>query len=185
MNQQHLALCASAEWAETVEREIFPWVLGERDLGDDVLEIGPGPGLTTERLVRRVPRLTAVEADPRLADELRARLGTEVTVLNADATDLPLANDRFSAVVCCTMLHHVPSSEAQDALLAEVARVLRKGGLLLGVDSIDRPEWRELHEGDTCVPVDPSTFADRLYAAGFAEADVERGDTRFRFAAVR
>src|SRR5580704_8760286 len=47
MNQEHLTLCSSAEWAEAVQRWIIPWVLDEVDLGDDVLEVGPGPGLTT------------------------------------------------------------------------------------------------------------------------------------------
>src|SRR5437870_5681123 len=37
MNERHLQLCASAEWADTVQREILPWALGGRDLGDDVL----------------------------------------------------------------------------------------------------------------------------------------------------
>ena len=43
MNQQHLELCASAEWAEAVQRWIIPWVTEGVDLGDDVLEVGPGP----------------------------------------------------------------------------------------------------------------------------------------------
>jgi len=183
VNEEHLRLCASAEWAERVETEIFPWALGDRDLGDDVLEIGPGPGLTTERLVRRVPRLTAVEADELLAADLEGRLGGVMSVLNADATAMPFEDGRFSAAASFTMLHHVPTAELQDALLAEVARVLRPGGLFVGVDSRDRPEWRRLHEGDTCVPVDPATFADRLRAAGFAEAEVEATEARFRFAA--
>src|SRR5207244_230551 len=74
---------------------------------------------------------------------------------------------------CFTMLHHVPSPEHQDRLLAELRRVLRPRGLLVGVDSIDRPDWRELHAGDVCVPVDPATLADRLQAAGFVEVEVE------------
>jgi hypothetical protein len=84
------------------------------------------------------------------------------------------------------MLHHVPSVDDQDRLLAQLRRVLRSGGLLIGVDSIDRPEWRELHLGDTCVPVDPDTLAERLRRAGFAEVEVERASPeparRFRFA---
>ena len=70
MNERHLQLCASAEWAETVQREILPWALGGRDLGDDVLEVGPGPGMTTDVLRRTVARLTAVEVDAVLAAAL-------------------------------------------------------------------------------------------------------------------
>lgn len=184
MNERHLQICASAEWAETVEHEILPWAVGERPLGDDVLEVGPGPGLTTDVLRQRVARLTAVEVDPELAAALQRRLqGTNVDVFNADATALPFEPRRFSSATCFTMLHHVPSPAQQDRLFAEVQRVLRPGGLLVGVDSLETSEWRELHEGDTCVPVDPATLPDRLRRAGFTDVEVERSERRFRFAA--
>src|ERR1700678_2324893 len=67
MNEEHLRICSSAEWAEYVERDLLPWALGDRNLGDDVLEVGPGPGLTTDVLRQRVTKLTAVEVDPQLA----------------------------------------------------------------------------------------------------------------------
>jgi hypothetical protein len=58
---------------------------------------------------------------------------------------------------------------------------------LIGVDSIDGPEWRELHMGDVCVPVEPATFPRRLLEAGFVDVEVERSTPaparRFRFAA--
>jgi SAM-dependent methyltransferase len=188
MNERHLQICASAEWAETVQREILPWALDGRDLGDDVLEVGPGPGVTTDVLRRMAARLTAVEVDAKLADALAQRLvGSNVDVVHADATFLPFEQGRFSGATSFTMLHHVPSSAEQDRLLVELKRVLRPGGLLIGVDSIDGPEWRELHTGDTCVPVDPATLADRLQQAGFIEVEVERAipepARRFRFSA--
>jgi ubiquinone/menaquinone biosynthesis C-methylase UbiE len=184
MNERHLQLCASAEWAETVEHEILPWVIGPRDLGDQVLEVGPGPGLTTDALRRRVAHLTAVEVDADLATALAQRLAnTNVEVVHADATALPFEADRFSGAICLTMLHHVPSAAQQDRLLAELGRVLRPGGLLVGCDSRDSPDWRALHDGDTCVPVDPATLASRLEQAGFEQVEVETTDRRVRFAA--
>src|SRR2546421_8720084 len=107
MNQQHLELCSSAEWAEAVERWIIPWVLDGIALGDDVLELGPGPGRTTDVLQHMVPRLTAVEVDDDLAAALSARLalaGSLVDVVHADATSLPLPDGRFSAALSFTML---------------------------------------------------------------------------------
>jgi ubiquinone/menaquinone biosynthesis C-methylase UbiE len=188
VNERHLQICASAEWAETVRTEVLPWALGARDLGDDVLEVGPGPGLTTEVLRQQVKRLTAVEVDDGLATALAARMaGSNVDVVHGDATALAFEGRRFSGATCFTMLHHVPSAEQQDRLLRELRRVLRPGGLLVGVDSIDNPEWRALHAGDTCVPVDPETFATRLAEAGFVDVEVERSRPeparRFRFAA--
>jgi SAM-dependent methyltransferase len=188
MNERHLQLCASAEWAQTVRHEILPWALDGRDLGDDVLEVGPGPGMTTDVLRHTVARLTAVEVDADLAAALAQRLvGSNVEVVHADGTALPFENDRFSGGTSFTMLHHVPSAAQQDRLLAELRRVLRPGGLLIGVDSIDGPEWRDLHTGDTCVPVDPATLAARLQQAGFVDIEVQRAlpepARRFRFSA--
>jgi SAM-dependent methyltransferase len=188
MNERHLQICASAEWAETVQKEILPWALGDRDLGADVLEVGPGPGQKTDVLRRIVPRLTAVEVDEALAEALSQRLSaSNVEVVHADGTALPFEDGRFSGATSFTMLHHVPTPSAQDRLLSELCRVLRPGGLLIGVDSIDSPDWRELHTGDTCVPVDPDTLAARLLMAGFVEVEVQRATPeparRFRFAA--
>jgi SAM-dependent methyltransferase len=188
MNERHLQICASAEWAETVRHEILPWALDGLDLGEDVLEVGPGPGMTTDVLRRIVSRLTAVEVDADLAAALAQRLvGSNVDVVHADGTSLPFDAGRFSGATSFTMLHHVPSAAQQDRLLAELGRVLRPGGLLIGVDSIDGPEWRELHTGDTCVPVNPAGLADRLEQAGFVDIEVQRAKPeparRFRFSA--
>jgi SAM-dependent methyltransferase len=190
MNEVHLQLCSSAEWGDYVEQEMLPWVLGDRSLGDDVLEVGPGPGLTTNILSRLVPRLTAAEIDEELAAALRERLaGSNVTVVHADATRLPFESGRFSAAISLTMLHHVPTPEAQDELFAEVARVLAPGGLIIGADSQDSASFRELHVDDVCNPIDPDTLPERLVAAGFIRPRVEaqsQGDLgRFRFCAER
>jgi len=186
VNQQHLELCSSAEWAEAVQKWIIPGVTDGLDLGDDVLEIGPGPGRTTEVLVTLVPRLTAVEVDEGLARALGERLsGSPVEVVHADATALPFGNGRFSAALSFTMLHHVPSVEAQDKVLAEVARVLRPGGAFAGTDSPDGVAFRELHVDDICVPIDPSTLGDRLSRAGLEGVQVETNDFGLRFRAWR
>lgn len=186
MNEEHLKRCSSAEWAEAVRKWIIPWVLDGVDLGDDVLEVGPGPGLTTDVLRTLVPRLTAIEIDPGLASSLTARMaGTNVEVLCADAAGTGLATGRFSGAVCLSMLHHVPGAERQDAVLAEVRRMLRPGGVLTGEDSLDSPELRALHEDDTYVPLDPGHLAGRLEAAGFAAVDVTTNDYAVRFRATK
>jgi ubiquinone/menaquinone biosynthesis C-methylase UbiE len=182
MNQVHLELCSSAEWAETVEKWILPWVLDGVELGDDVLEVGPGPGLTTNVLRTLVPRLTAVEIHEDLAAALTERMaGSNVEVIRADATETGLPDNRFSGAVCLTMLHHVPTPERQDALLAEVCRVLRPGGVLAGEDGIASDELRELHVDDTYVPVDPAELPARLEAAGFVDVEVEVNEFAQRF----
>lgn len=184
MNAIHRRFCRSAIWRRTVREKLLPWVLRGAPLGDDVLEIGPGPGLTTDVLRAQVGRLTAVEVDARLAAQLEERLrGSNVRVLHGDATRLELPDASFSGAIACTMLHHVPSAELQDRLLGEVRRVLRPGGVFVGSDSISSPLFRLLHLRDTLVAVPPERFAARLEAQGFRDAEVRVAGRSFRFVA--
>jgi len=177
MNPYHRWYCASNGWKRVVQEFMMPGVVGDRDLGDDVLEIGPGPGLTTDWLRARVPHLTAIEVDRRLADSLKRRLaGTNVTVVEGDATKMPFPDASFSGAVSMTMLHHVPSAQLQDRLLAETCRVLRPGATFTGSDSTPTFLWNLAHLFDDRVPVNPETFGERLQRAGFAEAKVRRGE---------
>jgi SAM-dependent methyltransferase len=186
MNETHLRFLSSPEWARMLATDLLPWVEAAGDLGDEVLEIGPGPGLTTDLLRRRVPRVTAIEMDPALADALARRMaGTNVDVVHGDATASGLAPERFSAAACFSMLHHMPSAAAQDALFAEVHRVLRPGGTFVGVDSRDLEPIRLGHADDVFVPVDPASLPARLEAAGFGSVSVDVGDYQFRFVASR
>ena len=74
MNLFHRWYCQSDGWARIVKEHMLPALLKDVDLGYSVIEIGPGPGRTTEWLSERVPRLTAVEIDPDLARKLQARM---------------------------------------------------------------------------------------------------------------
>lgn len=173
MNRLHLEFCASDDWAQTVREHIVPGATRDIDLGDHLLEVGPGPGRTTEVLAKLVPRLTAVELDPDLAAQLCERFaGSNITVVEADATEMPLEDNAYSSAICLTMLHHVPTAARQDRLFAEVRRVLKPGGVFVGSDSLDSQEFRGFHEDDICNPVDPATLAGRLEAAGFREVQV-------------
>jgi SAM-dependent methyltransferase len=170
VNRTHLQYLASSEWADALQSDLLPWLEEAIELGDDVLEIGPGPGLTTDLLRPRVAALTAVEIDADLAAELTVRLaGSNVEVICGDATELSLPDDRFSAATCFAMLHHMPSERAQDQLFAELYRVLRPGGGFVAVDSLDTDRIRRAHIDDTFVPLDPTTLESRLRAAGFVD----------------
>lgn len=186
MNKVHLEYCSSEEWAEALRKYIVPGALAGVALGDDVLEVGPGPGRTTDLLRAMTSRLTAVEIDEALASALETRMaGTNVKVVNADATSLPFEDGRFTGAVSFIMLHHVPTPVQQDKLLSEVARVLRKGGTFAGCDSLDSPEFRGMHEDDICVPIPPDGFASRLRNAGFSDVQVEPNPYVVQFRAVR
>jgi ubiquinone/menaquinone biosynthesis C-methylase UbiE len=184
MNRVHHWLCRSAWWKRALDERIMPWVLHSTDLGSDVIEIGPGPGLTTDYLRARCPSLTSVEIDSGLAHSLQSRMRkTNVHVINADATQLPFADGSFSGAVSFTMLHHVPSPALQDKLLSEVRRVLRPGGTFAGMDSRTNWRMRLLHIRDTLVIVDPASFEQRLQRAGFTDIRIDLIDRAFRFQA--
>lgn len=186
MNFIHRRLCKSDRWKQTVEAYIVPWVLEGVDLGRNVLEVGPGPGLTTDVLHSRVEHLTCVEIDRGFAKALSRRMaGANVTVLCEDATGMSLPDASFDGALSFTMLHHVRSAALQDRLLAEVLRVLRPGGIFAGVDSLDSRTFRLLHIFDTLTPVDPRTFPRRLEAAGYIGVQVDTNPYAFRFRAHR
>src|SRR5260221_3403759 len=73
MNENHARVCPSAEWAAYIQDEVLPSLTEHADLGDDMLEIGPGPGAATEWLRHRVRRLTALEIDDEAAAKLAGR----------------------------------------------------------------------------------------------------------------
>jgi SAM-dependent methyltransferase len=186
LNRVHGLICSSRWWARTVDRELLPWGLRGVELGEDVLEIGPGFGATTSVLARSPGSLSVLELEPAYCERLRRKLGERVQVTQGDATSMPFEDGRFSAVVSFTMLHHLPSRELQDRVFGEVARVLRPGGVFAGTDSVGTgPVFRVLHIGDTLVPVDPGGLPERLLAAGLAEPRVQLGGRSFRFSARR
>lgn len=185
MNRIHHWLCSSARWRRTLEQRV-PSILGGVTLGPDVLEIGPGPGFTSGILRARAKRLTALEVDPRLAESLRVKMrGVNVEVITGDAAAMPFRDATFSGCATFTMLHHLRSSQLQDASLREMRRVLRPGGELAGCDSLSSTFMRLIHLGDSFVPICPDTFHTRLEQAGFEVVRVERARSFFWFHARR
>ena len=68
---------------------------------DTVLEVGPGKGMLTRRLVAMAGRVVAVEIDERLAEGLRAELGAcgNLEVVQADFMEFDLAPFRHLKVL--------------------------------------------------------------------------------------
>ncbi len=193
MNRFHRRYCGSAHWRRHLDRTVLPHVA--LPTAGEVLEIGPGRGLVTRRLAAYGARVTAVEIDPalaaRLAGEWSAGAGSAgggrsraARLVVADGTALPFQDASFDAVVCTTMLHHVPTAALQDRLLQEARRVLKPGGVLAGSDSRTSILFRLAHVHDTMTLVDPATFATRLTGAGFHQADVQVHKDFFAFRAT-
>jgi SAM-dependent methyltransferase len=165
MNEHH-ALCRTPEWAQWLQTAIIPKVLDGVDLGDRMIEVGPGPGAATDYFRQQVRELVAVEIEDEAAARLRERF-PDVEILHGDATSLPFPDDSFDSAGTFTMLHHVPTAALQNRLLAEILRVLRPGGVLVGSDSVASDRLHQFHEADTYNPLDPGTLYTRLSTLGF------------------
>jgi SAM-dependent methyltransferase len=184
VNRVHNWYCSSGHWARGVEEKLLPWGLNGVELGDGVLEIGPGFGATSKVLAERPGKLTILELEPDYCEHLRGTLGDRVDVVQGDATKMPFGDSSFSGAVCFTMLHHIPSRELQDQLFREAFRVIRPGAVFAGTDSIGRGLLFKLfHIGDTLVLVDPDGLPGRLAAAGFDEVRVSTSEQSLRFSA--
>lgn len=101
-----------------------------------LLDIGTGTGRLLELLAPRTSRALGVDASREMLALARARLSERgladrCTVRQADMYRLPLADGSFDAVTLQMVLHY---AEDPAAALAEAARVLRPGGLLLVAD---------------------------------------------------
>lgn len=188
MNLIHRCLCRSASWRTVLENFVVPWALKDVQLGEDVLELGPGHGITTNLLRSRIPRITALEIDHALAKALTRRFqDTNVTVVEGDATAMPFHDGQFSGAISLHMLHHVHSIDLQNRVFREVWRVIRPGAVFVAIDSLGLQSlWmRLIHVGDTLVPVNPDTLGPRLEAAGFSKNLIETNPYAFRLHARR
>lgn len=183
MNANHDSVCPSPEWAEYLHTDVLPAVTSGVELGATMLELGPGPGASTEWLRHRVKRLVALELDAVAAERLAERFAgaANVEVRVGDATAIPCHEGSFDSVGCFTMLHHVPTVTQQNQILAEVLRVLVPGGFLVASDSLPSDELHHFHEGDTYNPLEPASLMARLQTIGFDHITiaVEEG-LRFR-----
>ena len=138
-----LAKRARAEgWADSVagdmERHYSPgrtWETLARGMTQlvetgDVLDIASGDGVLAELLAPRARSIVCVDASPRVVEAARLRLkgcsNVEVRAGDMHALDFPA--ERFDLVL---LMHALTYTEKPAAVVAEGARVLRKGGRLL------------------------------------------------------
>lgn len=111
----------------------------------DVLEVGCGEGNIWRQNVDRIPKgwtLTLTDFSPGMVEEVQAVLGDRARYDVVDVQALPFADESFDSVIANHVLFHVPD---RRRALGEVARVLRRGGLLVGT-TIGRDHFRELRE---------------------------------------
>ncbi|GAA4622981.1 hypothetical protein GCM10023196_017330 [Actinoallomurus vinaceus] len=161
--------------------------------GDRLLDVGTGPGPVSAAAVRRGAQVSAVDAEPEMA-ETAARNVPEAEVRVAVLPDLPYGDASFDAVVGNFVINHVGEPETA---LAELRRVLRTGGVLAltcwtmpgsGVLALVRDAMDEVGvPWPDDIPVGPFMEYGRPDAFGalvggvFRDASVEELDWEFEF----
>ncbi|MES9524666.1 class I SAM-dependent methyltransferase [Streptomyces capoamus] len=110
---------------------------GLRD-GISMVELGSGPGFTTERILNLLPeiRITAVEIDPLLVevagDRLSHSFGERLDIVEASIMDTGLPSDTYDFALTRLVLEHLPDPVAA---VREVTRILKPGGRAVFVDN--------------------------------------------------
>ena len=179
MNPDHEKLCRSPEWAAHLQAQILPVVTAGVSLGQDMLEIGPGPGAATTWLQQRVAHLTVLDADEAAAARLAARYpDSNITVNIGDATQLPLGDESFDSVSSFTMLHHVPTaaSAIPDPRRGTAGASAGRAAGRLGQPG-QQPSCTTSTQGDTSTqPQPPTLLLVWLRALGFTAITITVGD---------
>lgn len=154
------------------------------------LDIACGTGCFLADVQANFPQLRSVGLDlsvPYLQEARRRHLVMDegVPLVNALAEALPIADASIDLVTCVYLLHEVPPAVRGD-IAREVGRVLRPGGRLVVLDSLqygDRPEW------DGLLTSFPKSFHEPFYAdyagsdlsALFAAAGLHAEPSRLAF----
>ena len=108
-------------------RVVFDECLRETSLtGARTLDAGCGYGPFSAAAVARGAAVVSIDLGQRLVARTMARAGSRGLV--ADACHLPIRDESFDVVISSEMLEH---TQAPVGALAELARVLRRAGLLV------------------------------------------------------
>jgi 2-polyprenyl-3-methyl-5-hydroxy-6-metoxy-1,4-benzoquinol methylase len=155
-------------------------------LTGDVLELAPGTGIWTERLVRTATTVTAIDASPEMIEINRTKVNSpKVAYLQADLFSWR-PERTYDAVLFGFWISHIPLERLND-FLRSVATMLRPGGKVFFIDgrraaggsfAHSQPPVqdsqltiRTLNDGRTFEIVknyyDPSDLAARCTQAGF------------------
>ena len=141
--------------------------------GAQLLDVGCGTGRFLREVKANYPRLgvTGLDLSPYYLEVARRELRSwsRVQLVVGAAEAIPFADGQFDAITCIYLFHELPSG-VRRAVVAEIRRVLKPGGTLVFVDSLqpgDEPDY------DAMLDYFPVAFHEPYYASYLRE-DLER-----------
>jgi SAM-dependent methyltransferase len=140
--------------------------------GDDVVDIGCGPGVAARRAAVRGASVVGVDPAAvmlRVA-RLRLRRRPAVRYVIGTAEELPLPDGSATVAWSLATVHHWNDI---DRGLAEVRRVLRPAGRFLVIERRVQA-GASGHASHGWTPEQADLFAERCRSAGFSDPEVER-----------
>ncbi len=122
-----------------------------------ILDIGCGTGLHLEMYRNFGCSLYGIDTSPSMLEKAEARLGKDVDLRKADATEIPFNSDFFDLVLCMLVLHEMDDN-IRYKVLKEMHRVVKQNGRVLLID---------FHAGKARLPLG-SLFKTIIFISEFA-----------------
>jgi ubiquinone/menaquinone biosynthesis C-methylase UbiE len=139
---EHWDAMRSLHVAEDVVEAALAEVMGAGALGR-LVDIGTGTGRMLALFAARAAHAIGIDRSPEMLRLARVKLdGAGIDLRQGDISALPLDNGCADTVILHQVLHYLP---APEAALAELGRIMARGGRLLIVDfaSHDLEELRD------------------------------------------
>ncbi len=132
----------------------FPYTEGE---GLHFLEVAGGTGRLTKFVKMTFPKakITLMDLSHPYLKKAQDNLNgfTKINFVQGDSAALPFLDQQFDAVLSCFLFHELPLSERQKTL-TESLRVLKPGGFLGLVDSVQQEDKQDFEFALKQFPVD-------------------------------
>jgi len=151
-------------------------------LGSIVLDVGTGTGAFIPFLLREIGRggrIVALDFAEKMLRRARAKgFNGNIDYLCADVTNIPLRNEIFDIIVCYSSFPHFPD---KSRALAEMSRVIKRGGRLLICHTSSRARINETHRQipivENDIIPDEGEMQIILLRAGFIEIKIDDSES--------
>ena len=145
------------------------------DEGMTVADVGTGTGFVAAGIAPKARRVIAVDNSSAMLEVARKNLGelglANVELVEGDVGGLPIESGSVDAVFANMVLHH---AEDPTAMLREMARVAKPGGVVAVVDEVEHPyAWMREEQADVWLGFTPEQVEGFFSKAGLTDYGYE------------